>query len=158
MHQYREKVWQHNFFLPRVLVEAMEAEPLPPWISASVAQMLHAKEFREYHLPGAIPESTKSLPDLVRFTHRRFTRRDNPKRSPGRKRSRSGQSETERGLLRLCQNVHCREERRGGRVPSGRSGVPLYTRQRVSLVRDCRIRITANRNNSILYIRLKIKS
>jgi hypothetical protein len=64
LHQYRETVSQHSFFLLRILVEDMEAEPLPPNVSASVAQILHMREFRRY-LQGAVPESVKSPRDLL---------------------------------------------------------------------------------------------
>jgi hypothetical protein len=64
LHQYRETVSQHSFFLLRILVEGMEAQPLPPECSASVAQKLRIKEFRRY-LQGAVPESVKSPRDLL---------------------------------------------------------------------------------------------
>lgn len=65
LHQYRETVSQHSLFLLRILVEGMEAEPLPPGVSASVAQTLRIEEFRQHHLPGAVPESVKSPRDLL---------------------------------------------------------------------------------------------
>jgi len=69
LHQYRETVSQHSFFLLRILVEGMEAQPLPPNCSASVAQKLYCpkirmQEFRRY-LQGAVPESVKSPRDLL---------------------------------------------------------------------------------------------
>ncbi|PMD36837.1 hypothetical protein L207DRAFT_515328 [Hyaloscypha variabilis F] len=64
LHQYRETVSQHNFFLLRVLVEAMEAEPLPSGVSARVAQTLHIAQLRDQHL-GTLPESVKSPRDLL---------------------------------------------------------------------------------------------
>jgi hypothetical protein len=65
LHQYRETVSQHSFFLLRILVEGMEAEPLPPGVSASVAQKLQIDQFRRYHLLGAVPESVKSPRELL---------------------------------------------------------------------------------------------
>jgi hypothetical protein len=64
LHQYRETVTQHNFFLLRILVESMEEEPLPPHVSASVAEKLHVREFGRY-LQCTVPESVKSPRDLL---------------------------------------------------------------------------------------------
>jgi hypothetical protein len=65
LHQYRETVLQHSISLVRIIVESMEAEPLPPGVSESVAQTLHIAQLRRYHLPGAVPESVKSARDLL---------------------------------------------------------------------------------------------
>jgi hypothetical protein len=62
--RYRETVSQHSFFLLRALVESMEAQPLPPRFTESVAQTLHMKEFRRY-LQGAVPASVQSPRDLL---------------------------------------------------------------------------------------------
>jgi hypothetical protein len=64
LHQYRETVSQHSFFLLRTLVEGMEEEPLPPGVSASVAETLRVRELHRY-LRSALPESVKSLRDLL---------------------------------------------------------------------------------------------
>jgi hypothetical protein len=64
LHQYRETVSQHNFLLLRILVESMEEEPLPPQVSASVADQLHVREFGRY-LQCTVPESVKSPRDVL---------------------------------------------------------------------------------------------
>jgi hypothetical protein len=64
LHQYRETVSQHNFFLLRILVECMEEEPLPPQVKPSVAEKLHVHEFGR-HLQCTIPESVKSPRDVL---------------------------------------------------------------------------------------------
>ena len=64
LHQYRETVSQHNFFLLRKLVECMEEEPLPPQVSQRVADRLHVHEFVR-HLQCQIPESIKLPRDVL---------------------------------------------------------------------------------------------
>jgi hypothetical protein len=64
LHQYRETVSQHSFFLLHILVEGLEAQPPPPSCSASIAQRLRMQEIHRF-LQGAVPESVKSLQDLL---------------------------------------------------------------------------------------------
>jgi hypothetical protein len=64
LHEYRETVSQHNFFLLRILVEDMEEEPLPPHVSASIAEKVHVRQFGRY-LQCTVPESVKSPRDLL---------------------------------------------------------------------------------------------
>ena len=64
LHQYRETVSHHSFFLLRILVECIEAQPPPPHCSASTAQRVCLQEFHQY-LRGAVPESVKSPRDLL---------------------------------------------------------------------------------------------
>jgi hypothetical protein len=64
LHQYRETVSQHSFFLLHILVEDLEAQPPPPKCSASVAQRLRIQEIHQF-LQGAVPESVKSPRDLL---------------------------------------------------------------------------------------------
>jgi hypothetical protein len=64
LHQYRETVSQHNFNLLRIMMECMEEEPLPPQVSASVAEKLHVHELGRY-LRCTIPESVKTPRDVL---------------------------------------------------------------------------------------------
>jgi hypothetical protein len=64
LHQYRETVSQHNFLLLRILVEAMEDDPVPPKVSASVADTLHVRELGRY-LRIDVPEAVKTPRDLL---------------------------------------------------------------------------------------------
>jgi hypothetical protein len=64
LQQYRETVSQHNIFLIRAVVQAIEALPVPPKCSESQAQQLRMRECSRL-LGGAIPESTTSPPHLV---------------------------------------------------------------------------------------------
>ncbi|RFU30420.1 hypothetical protein B7463_g5901, partial [Scytalidium lignicola] len=64
LQQYRETVTRYSFVLVRTMVEAMEAQPLPPGCSARVAQILHMQELRRF-FQGAIPESVQAPRDLL---------------------------------------------------------------------------------------------
>jgi hypothetical protein len=64
LQQYRETVSQHNIFLIRAVVQAVEALPVPPKCSESQAQQLRMRECSRL-LGGAIPESATSPPHLV---------------------------------------------------------------------------------------------
>ncbi|KIL88464.1 hypothetical protein FAVG1_08544 [Fusarium avenaceum] len=61
LRQYREMILQHNLLLLRLLVEVVEAQPLPPGYRESAAQLLRMKGIRKRI---GIPESVKSLGDL----------------------------------------------------------------------------------------------
>lgn len=62
--QYRETVSQQNLLSLRVIVESMEARPLPPRFTEKVAQALHKQELHRY-LQGAVPESVQAPRDLL---------------------------------------------------------------------------------------------
>jgi hypothetical protein len=65
LQQYCETVSEHNLLSLRTLVETMEAQPLPPHCSASVAETLHMQELRRL-LQGAVPEGVRSPRDLLK--------------------------------------------------------------------------------------------
>jgi hypothetical protein len=152
LHQYRETVSQHSFFLLRILVEGMEAEPFPPGVSVSVAQTLRIEEFCQYRLSGAVPESVKSPRDLlnddVRAKLVRRARHD--------------------GVAHCPVNLKLREEYFAfirTRIAEKNVEVAQFTPadlessvrfSAASLVRDCRNTTTCS--NLILYLLLEIKS
>jgi hypothetical protein len=64
LHQYRETVSQHNFFILRLLVEGMESKPLPPNLTPNVALHLYMNEFNRF-LQGQIPNDVQTPGDLL---------------------------------------------------------------------------------------------